>query len=62
MRNIITDINNPLPDFFTKNNIDALREKLEKNLKNLPKLLKNKYYESDIKTILTLKITGLFKR
>ena len=28
-RNIITD-NNPLPDFFTKNNIDALREKLEK--------------------------------
>ena len=59
-RNTITD-NNPLPDFFSKNNLDALREKLEKNLKDLPKLLKHKYYESDIKQDAALKITGLFK-
>lgn len=50
-----------LTDFFKKNNIDALREKLEKNLKDLPTLLKHKYYESDIKQDAALKITGLFK-
>ncbi len=51
----------PLPDFFSKDNIDALREKLAKNLKEIPGLIKSKYYEKDIKQNAALKITGLFK-
>ena len=50
-----------LPDFFSKNNIDALREKLAKNLKEIPGLIKSKYYEKDIKQNAALKITELFK-
>ena len=50
-----------LPDFFSKNNIDALREKLAQNLKEIPGLIKSKYYEKDTKQNAALKITELFK-